>query len=88
MTEKFHYTTSFGDEVVLPRFENVPVGVIRKLRKADTLDQTFGIIEAIADEASLEAIDKIGAVEFEKLGAAWRDDSGVKPGESSASSTS
>jgi hypothetical protein len=88
MSEKFHYRTESGAEIVLPRFNNTPVGVIRKLRNASDLDQAFGILEAVADEAALAEIDKLGATEFNAFASAWRDESQMTPGESSASSTS
>lgn len=87
-TELFHHTTEAGAEITLPRFRNVPSGVVRKLRKSSEVDFIFGMIEAVADEATLEAIDQVGMVELAEIAKAWQQDSAVTAGESVASSTS
>lgn len=88
MTELFHHTTASGVELTLPRFTNVPAGVIRRLRGSNDLDFMFGVIEASADEATLAAIDEMTMDEVVAMAKAWRDGAGVTTGESSASSTS
>lgn len=87
-TELFHHTTSTGVEIALPRFRNVPAGVIRRLRKANNLDFMFGVLEESADEATLTALDGLGIDEVSGIVDAWQKDAGVSAGESSASSTS
>ena len=87
-TEQFHHTTDAGVEITLPRFSNVPAGVIRKLRKANNLDFMFGVLEAVADEATIGAIDALGMDEVSRLATAWQKDGNVTAGESGASSTS
>ncbi|PRB14464.1 hypothetical protein [Microbacterium sp. MYb62] len=88
MMEKFHHTLPDGHELVLPRFENVPVGVIRKARRLDQADQVFTILEEIMSPADLEHVDKLDRSEFNVVVRAWREGSSIEPGESSASSTS
>lgn len=88
MLEKFHHTLPDGHELRLPRFENVPVGVIRKTRRLPEADQVFTILELIMSEEDIEHLDKLDKTEFNKVIGAWREGSSVGVGESSASSTS
>lgn len=88
MMEKFHHTLPDGHELVLPRFENVPVGVIRKTRRLDQADQVFTILEEIMTPTDLEHVDTLDRAEFNELVKAWREGSSIQPGESSASSNS
>lgn len=84
MMEKFNFTSIAGDKIVLPRFENLPVGVIRRIRKLDATDQIFTLIEEIAAE-QLDTLDVMDRAEFEAFITAWREGSAVSLGESSAS---
>lgn len=86
--EKFHHTLPDGHELVLPRFENVPVGVIRKTRRLEQADQVFTILEEIMSPADLEHVDKLDRSEFNEVVKAWREGSSVDVGESTASSNS
>lgn len=88
MLEKFHHTLPDGHELVLPRFENVPVGVIRKTRRLTEADQVFTILEEIMSPDDLEHVDKLDRAGFNVLVKAWREGSSVEPGESTASSIS
>ena len=87
MMEKFHYTLPDGHEITLPRFENVPMGVIRKTRKLAQADQVFTMIEEFLGEDDLEHLDKLDRSGFEQLMNAWKDNSTIDLGESSASSS-
>lgn len=71
MLEKFHYTTATGAEITLPRQDQLPVGVIRKARKLNEDEQVWVFIEAVADEASLEAIDALPLAEFQEFITEW-----------------
>ncbi|TCJ28764.1 hypothetical protein E0W80_04495 [Microbacterium sp. PI-1] len=87
MLEKFHYVV--GDtEITLPRFEDIEVGVIRKIRKLGQVDQILTLIESYLDEAQLAAFDTLTREGLEEFANAWRTGSSVTLGESSASSTS
>jgi hypothetical protein len=85
--EKFHYTLPDGHELVLPKFENVPMGHIRKIRKLDETDQVFTLLESLLDEDELEHVDTLDRPAFQKLMEAWREESDVDLGESRASSS-
>lgn len=87
MNEKFHYTLSDGHELVLPKFEDISVGVVRKIRKLGQADQIFTLIEHYLDEADLVHFDAMQRSELEEFAEAWRKGSAVSPGESSASSS-
>lgn len=85
--EKFHHTLPDGYELELPQFENIDVGIIRKIRKLGQIDQIFTLIEHYLTEEDLEHFDKMQRNELEAFAKAWRDGSAVGPGESSASSS-
>lgn len=85
MMEKFRHTLPDGHVIVLPRFENVPVGVIRKTRKLAPVDQAFTILENLLSEEDLEHVDKLDREQFNALSQEWRDSSEIGLGESSAS---
>jgi hypothetical protein len=77
------FTYKFGSKTVtLPKFDMVPIGVARKLRALNGVEQMFGYLEAVATEAELAKIDTMPSVEFHKMLAAWQQNSGVTPGES------
>ncbi|MBF6428705.1 hypothetical protein IU440_28945, partial [Nocardia cyriacigeorgica] len=67
----FHYETEDGTEVILPRFDSVKPGVIRKIRKLSDVDQFFTVLEALADEDTLAVIDDLEQKEFQKLQTEW-----------------
>ena len=85
MMEKFHHTLPDGHEIVLPKFENVQVGIIRRTRKLSGADQAFSILEELLPEEDLEHIDLLDREQFNELSLKWRDSSAISPGESSAS---
>lgn len=86
MMEKFTYITESGEKLVLPRFENIPFGVIRGLRKLSEAEQFFGLLEKVLAESDLEILDKMTQGQVYKLMDAWQANSGVDLGESSGSS--
>lgn len=84
--EKFHYR--IGDtEITLPPISNLPLGIIRKTRKADDAERLFVIFEHFFAEGSpeLDAIDSLDAEGVASLMAAWQEHGGISVGESSAS---
>lgn len=83
--EKFHYKLPDGHEIVLPKMENVKTGIMRKTRKLAPLDQVFTMLEALLTEEDLAHTDDMDREEFNDLMEAWRADSSVSVGESSAS---
>lgn len=83
--EKFHHTLSDGYEIVLPKFENVKVGIIRRTRRLSQVDQVFTILEELLPEEAFEHLDELDREEFNELAKAWQASSAVTPGESPAS---
>jgi len=83
--EKYHFTINETD-FEIPLFSNIPVGVIRKARKAkDEMDMVFTILENALGEDSdvLAAIDTLEGDEFQAWLAGWTQ--GAPVGESSSS---
>lgn len=90
--EKFHYTlhipadTARGADktydLVLPKFENLPFGLIRKHRKAPPAEQFFLILEDVLTDKDLENLDKATQKQVSELFQDWQKDSAVTVGES------
>jgi hypothetical protein len=83
--EKFHYTSKSKKIIVIPKFKNIPSGIIRRNRDKSDLDQVFEAIEAITDDKTLAIIDALDAEELGQFVKAWQEDSKVTVGESTAS---
>jgi hypothetical protein len=67
----------------IPYFSDLPMGAIRKARKAtDDIDKAFIIIEELLGEnaSALEALDSMKAAEFQKFLEGWTQ--GAPMGES------
>jgi hypothetical protein len=82
--EKFHHKIG-SKTIALPKFENIPFGVLRKLRKESEVEQFFGIVEEVADAKTLTTLDTLTMPEVRDLMAAWQKNSAADMGESSAS---
>lgn len=91
--EKFHHKLTFTTEedgaeveqthkLVLPKFDQIPFGLIRRFRKLPDADQFFSLLEALVSEKDLEALDQCTQKEVNKLMTAWQKDAGVGLGES------
>lgn len=78
--EKFTYTFD-KKKITLPKFDQLPFGIARKLRKADENEAMFLLIESVADDKDLEVIDTMPMSEIEKFIQAWMKDAGVSAGE-------
>mgnify|MGYP007089737738 CR=1 FL=1 len=82
-TFKFEHA---GKTYSIPAFTELPMGALRKARKAkDDADQAFTIIETVMGEDSdeLAALDSMTANEFQKFLEGWTQ--GAPMGESSSS---
>lgn len=87
MTASKTYTFEHkGKKFTIPSFAALPMGAIRKARKAlDSADQAFTIIEQVMGEDSpeLAAIDSMNSAEFNTWLEGWTQ--GAAVGESSSS---
>lgn len=86
MSDSFTWTSKGGVVVTLPALASVPAGVFRRHRKKNEVDFVFSVLEDLADEAALEAVDSVPLPEMEDLFSAWQADTGASVGESSGSS--
>jgi hypothetical protein len=75
-----------GKKIVLPAFTNLPVGVIRKVRKMDTDEQMWFMLESVLDEKGLALVDTMSLAEFTEAMNGWTQ--GAPLGESLQSSKS
>lgn len=87
-TENFHYTTRAGAALTLPRFDQLPFGVVRRLRHQEPTEQVFSLIEEVCDEGTLAVVDTLTTQEITDLYTAWQREGQVSQGESSASAGS
>ena len=75
MTAKNEYKFEHNNKTYqIPYFTELPMGAIRKARKAtDDIDKAFIIIEEILGEnaPALEALDTMKAAEFQKFLEGW-----------------
>lgn len=79
--ERYHFDID-GKSYSLPR--QIPFGVLRKSRGLDPLGQVGLLLEELADEATLAALDKLDSTEVATKLKGWFQ--GAAPGESSSSS--
>ncbi|HLP97654.1 MAG TPA: hypothetical protein VK149_04335 [Sideroxyarcus sp.] len=85
MAKKYTFTHN-GDKFEIPSFSALPVGVIRKARRAkDEADQAFTILETVMGEDSpeLAAVDSMTTEEFQAFIKGWTE--GASVGESVSS---
>lgn len=84
--EKFHYTIG-KTKIELPLMGNLPLGIARKTRHADTSEQLFVTFETLFEEGSreMDALDSLEPDEMNELMSEWMKASGVTLGESTAS---
>ena len=84
MSAKGYTFTYKGTKITLPSFKDIPVGALRKSRKAsDDMDRAFLIFEEILTEKQLALIDTIPLTEFSDILSKWTEGAGL--GESSES---
>lgn len=84
-TEKFHWTSPSGAEIVLPHMNQIKTGILRRHRKEEPTDFIFSVLEEIADEATLAKVDDLPSADLNTLVEKWQD--GASLGESSGSSS-
>ncbi len=75
-----------GKKITLPAFTEMPVGVIRKARKANEDEAMWMFLEEFLDDAQLAIIDSMTLKEFTEAMKGWTQ--GAPLGESSESSKS
>lgn len=77
---KTYTFTHNGTDHTIPAFASLPIGVIRKSRKAsDDGDKAFIILETIMGEGSpeLNAVDSMDAAEFNEFLKGWTQGASV-----------
>jgi len=50
--------------IVLPDFQDVPIGLVRKSRSEDNYNQMFSVIEGILTAADIKLLDTLSVREF------------------------
>lgn len=86
--EKFHYqpkgTTKQADEIVLPWAQDaLSAGFIRRNRKGvDQEELGWMMLEEVADEKTLEKVDRLSLAEFAEFMTKWQGAGDTDLGES------
>ena len=86
MTAKNYEFEHKGKKIIIPSFDSLPMGVLRKSRKADSdMDKAFIIIEELIGEDSeeIKMLDTMTPKEFQVFLEGWTQ--GAPVGESSGS---
>lgn len=68
MSDRYIFTLD-GKQYSLPK--RIPVGALRKARKLEGADQIFAILETVADEATINALDSLEISEFISVTKKW-----------------
>lgn len=87
MSEKFVYEVDSRKKITLPKFGEVPFGVIRKSRKMDSEEQFYFLFEELLDEKGLAVLDTLTSKQVGELMDMWQGEAGVSLGESEDSQT-
>ena len=77
MTEKFHWTSPEGVEIVLPYMGSLPGKLLRTTRKLEPLDALYTTVESFADEKLLEQIDAVSIKDQNDLFGKWQEASSL-----------
>lgn len=73
----FTWTSPDGKQVTLPSLNSVPGGVLRKHRKLDELDFLFSVLEDVATDEQIAAVDEVGLGDLNEMFAAWQKNATV-----------
>jgi hypothetical protein len=84
MTEKFHWTSPSGVEIILPRMGKLPAKLLRDTRKLEAEDRMWTLLEEAATKEVLAKIDTLAVDDLNAFAEAWQGD---EAGKSSPSST-
>lgn len=71
-----------GETFTLPPSSAIKAGMLRRFRKLDDLDVAFSIIEEVADEDALAALDDMDLARFNEVVSDWQEHIGVDAGKS------
>lgn len=82
---RFHWASPTGVQITLPRMGKLPSKLLRETRKLDAEDRMWTLLEAVADQATMDLIDTLPAEDLNVLGEKWGATSTL--GESGGSST-
>lgn len=79
--EKFVYKVD-GKKIELPKADQIPFKVIRKMHKVDEDEQIFVLLETLADQDALDIIDELPAPQVVNLINEWAKSGDKNLGES------
>lgn len=80
--EPFEFEGVDGKTYTLPHASKVKSGVYRKIRAAEGMDGVYLLVESIADEETLAALDEFDLEQLGEVLQDWQEHAGVTVGES------
>lgn len=78
-TEPFTFDIA-GEQHTLPPASAITAGMLRRFRKLEDLDAAFSILEEVAAEETLTALDALPLTEFNDILADWQKHIGIDAG--------
>lgn len=73
MFEQFHFTTSGGVEIVVPRMGSIKGKRLRETRKMNHEDRSWELLWEIASDEAKDAIDNMSSDDVVKMLNKWGD---------------
>ena len=82
MSDKFVYEVDSKRKITLPKFGEVPFGIVRRGRHLPPEEQFYFMFEELLSEKDIEVLDSLTSVQVSDLMDKWQDEAGVSLGES------
>lgn len=82
MSDKFVYEVDAKRKITLPKFGEVPFGIVRRGRHLAPEEQFYFMFEELLSEKDIAILDSLTSSEVADLMDKWQDEAGVSLGES------
>ena len=82
MSDKFVYEVDSKRKITLPKFGEVPFGIVRRGRHLPPEEQFYFMFEELLSEKDIAVLDSLTSVQVSDLMDKWQDEAGVSLGES------
>lgn len=82
MSDKFVYEVDSKRKITLPKFGEVPFGIVRRGRHLPPEEQFYFMFEELLSEKDIAVLDSLTSSEVADLMDKWQDEAGVSLGES------
>lgn len=82
MSDKFVYEVDSKRKITLPKFGEVPFGIVRRGRHLPPEEQFYFMFEELLSEKDIAVLDSLTSVQVSDLMDQWQSEAGVDLGES------